>query len=174
MRLVAAIVSLAVSFYLLTGLFGAKLGELESFLPPDLGSRSVSASPASDAAYWMKDDLEGALRAGRESGKRVFVDFTGYTCTNCRWMEANVFTKREVEEELSKFVRVKLFTDGIGEVYERQQAFQERTFKTVALPFYAVLEPDGRVVSTFPGLTRNVGEFADFLRRAQVSTPSAL
>ena len=35
-RLLSAILSLAISFYLLTGLFGAKLGELESFLPPDL------------------------------------------------------------------------------------------------------------------------------------------
>jgi thiol:disulfide interchange protein DsbD len=71
-------------------------------------------------------------------------------------------------------VRVKLFTDGIGEVYERQQAYQEQTFKTVALPFYAVLEPDGRVVSTFPGLTRDVAEFADFLRRSQSAPGAAL
>ena len=39
-RVMSAVVSLAVSFYLLTGLFGAKLGELESFLPPDLENSS--------------------------------------------------------------------------------------------------------------------------------------
>jgi thioredoxin-like negative regulator of GroEL len=82
-------------------------------------------------------------------------------------MEANVFVKKEVEEELGKFVLAKLFTDGEGEIYQRQQQFQEQTFKTVALPFYAVIEPDGKTVSTFPGLTRNVNEFVDFLQKSQ-------
>jgi thiol:disulfide interchange protein DsbD len=57
-------------------------------------------------------------------------------------MEANVFIKKDVEAEMNKFVLAKLFTDGEGEVYERQQQFQEQTFQTVALPFYAVIEPD--------------------------------
>ena len=39
-RLMSAILSLAISFYLLTGLFGAKLGELESFLPPEIENNS--------------------------------------------------------------------------------------------------------------------------------------
>ena len=95
------------------------------------------------------------------------MDFTGYTCTNCRWMEANVFPKKEVESEMKKFVLAKLFTDGEGEVYERQQQFQEKNYQTVALPFYAVVEADGKTVSTFPGLTRNTDEFVDFLRKAQ-------
>ena len=167
-RLLSAILSLAVSFYLLTGLFGAKLGELESFLPPDLdGSSARVFGKERDEPAWIKDDLAKALAQAKAENKRVFIDFTGYTCTNCRWMEANVFVKPEVEAEMSKFVLAKLFTDGEGEIYERQQAYQEQTFKTVALPFYAVLEPDGRTVSTFPGLTRNVGEFVDFLRQAQ-------
>lgn len=166
-RLTAAIISLSISFYLLTGLFGAKLGELESFLPPDLGAGRAAAAASPDRVAWMKDDLQGALASAKSQNKRVFIDFTGYTCTNCRWMEANVFIKPEVESEFRNFVTVKLFTDGIGEVYEKQQAYQESTFRTVALPFYAVLEPDGSVVSTFPGLTRDVSEFVTFLRSAR-------
>jgi thiol:disulfide interchange protein DsbD len=81
-------------------------------------------------------------------------------------MEANVFVKTEVEKEMNKFVLAKLFTDGEGEIYERQQQFQEQTFQTVALPFYAIIEPDGKTVSTFPGLTRNTQEFIDFLQKA--------
>jgi thiol:disulfide interchange protein DsbD len=82
-------------------------------------------------------------------------------------MEANVFPKKEVEAEMSKFVLARLYTDGDGEIYERQQQFQEQTFKTVALPFYAILDGDGKIVSTFPGLTRNVPEFVDFLKKAE-------
>jgi thiol:disulfide interchange protein DsbD len=167
-RLVSAIISLAISFYLLTGLFGAKLGELESFLPPDLENSTARVfGKTKDELVWIRNDYEKALEKAKAENKRVFVDFTGYTCTNCRWMEANVFVKKEVEEEMSKFVLAKLFTDGEGEIYERQQRFQEQTFQTVALPFYAIVEADGKIVSTFPGLTRNVNEFVDFLQKSQ-------
>jgi len=167
-RLVSAILSLAISFYLLTGLFGAKLGELESFLPPDLeNSSSKVFGKSKEELTWIDNDLEKALSQARAENKRVFVDFTGYTCTNCRWMEANVFPKKDVEAEMGKYVLARLYTDGEGEIYERQQQFQEKNFQTVALPYYVILEPDGKTVSTFPGLTRNTPEFVDFLQKAQ-------
>ena len=168
-RVMSAVLSLAVSFYLLTGLFGAKLGELESFLPPDLENSSAKffGASAKEDLSWIKNDLGKALAQAKSENKRVFIDFTGYTCTNCRWMEANVFVKKEVEAEMSKFVLAQLYTDGDGEIYEKQQQYQETKFKTVALPFYAVLESDGKTVTTFPGLTRNTQEFIDFLKKAQ-------
>jgi thiol:disulfide interchange protein DsbD len=164
-RLVSAVVSLAVSFYLLTGLFGAKLGELESFLPPDLNK--ASAKTLSDELKWIENDYEGALAKAKAENKRVFIDFTGYTCTNCRWMEANVFPKREVEAELGKFVLARLYTDGDGDVYSRQQQMEEQMLGTVALPYYAIVSADGKVVNSFPGLTRNTAEFVDFLKRSE-------
>jgi thiol:disulfide interchange protein DsbD len=167
-RLVSAIASLAISFYLLTGLFGAKLGELESFLPPETeNSRSFNNSKSVDEPNWINNDFDAALKQAKAENKLVFVDFTGYTCTNCRWMEANMFPKREVEAELNKLVLARLYTDGSGEIYERQQQFQEQTFQTVALPFYAIFDTDGKPVGTFPGLTRNTQEFVDFLRKTQ-------
>ena len=167
LRLASAIISLAVSFYLITGLFGAKLGELEAFLPPDLSNNSSRMFGGGERLQWIKNDYEGALAKAKAENKRLFVDFTGYTCTNCRWMEANVFPKPEVEAEFRNMVLASLYTDGEGEIYERQQQFQESTFKTVALPYYAILDGDGRIIATFPGLTRNVPEFVDFLKKGQ-------
>ena len=168
-RLVSAIISLAISFYLITGLFGAKLGELEAFLPPDLDGvssfRVIGAGK--DELTWIKNDYEGALAKAKTENKRVFVDFTGYTCTNCRWMEANIFPKSDVEAELKKFVLSSLYTDGEGEIYEKQQAMEQEMFGTVALPFYAIVDGNGRTIATFPGLTRNANEFVDFLKKAQ-------
>ena len=120
-----------------------------------------------DELQWMKNDYEGALARAKAENKRVFVDFTGYTCTNCRWMEANMFPRPEVANELKNFVLVSLYTDGEGELYERQQAMEQEMFGTVALPFYAVITPDGRPIATFPGLTRDPLEFVDFLKKAQ-------
>ena len=168
LRLTSAVVSLAVAFYLITGLFGAKLGELEAFLPPDLSKNSSRMiGGGEEKLQWLKDDYEGALAKAKTENKRVFIDFTGYTCTNCRWMEANVFVKPEVEAELKKFVLSSLYTDGEGEIYEKQQKMEQDMFGTVALPFYAVVDANGRTIATFPGLTRNVPEFVDFLKKAQ-------
>ena len=166
-RLLSAILSLAISFYLITGLFGAKLGEIEAFLPPDLEASANRFGGGSDLA-WITNDYPAALAKAKAENRRVFLDFTGYTCTNCRWMEANVFPKTEVAAELKKFVLVRLYTDGDGEVYEKQQQMEQDMYGTVALPFYAVVDSDGRQIATFPGLTRNVGEFAEFLRGATI------
>jgi thiol:disulfide interchange protein DsbD len=168
-RLVSAILSLAISFYLITGLFGAKLGELEAFLPPDLdGTSSFKvAGASSDELTWLKNDYPAALAKAKAENKRVFIDFTGYTCTNCRWMEANIFPKPEVKAELNKFVLSSLYTDGDGEIYEKQQQMEQDMFGTVALPFYAIVDGDGKIIGTFPGLTRNASEFVDFLKKAQ-------
>jgi thiol:disulfide interchange protein DsbD len=81
-------------------------------------------------------------------------------------MEANIFSRPDVGAELGRFVLARLYTDGDGEMYERQQAFQERTFGTVALPLYAVVDGKGNVRSTFSGLTRDPAEFIKFLRKA--------
>ncbi len=163
-RLTAALVTLAISFYLLTGLFGAKLGEIESFLPPDITQNSFLENDSKEKLVWIQNNLEEAKRQAIAENKRIFIDFTGYTCTNCRWMEANIFTRPEVQKELERFVLLRLYTDGEGELYERQQKFQEEKFKTVALPFYAIIQPDEKIIAVFPGLTRDVSEFLDFLK----------
>ncbi len=174
-RLLSALLSLSVGFYLLTGLFGARLGELEPFLPPastegtGLASSSLHGGRGgqSDELTWMQNDYDGALAKARETNTPVFIDFTGYTCTNCRWMEANMFTKAPVRQQLSKFVRLRLYTDGEGAVYEKQQAMQQSRFGTVALPLYAVMDGSGKIVEQFPGLTRSEPEFTGFLHSAQ-------
>ena len=56
-------------------------------------------------------------------------------------------------------------TDGDGELYERQQAFQQAKFNTVALPLYAIVDANGQTVATLPGLTRDPSTFVAFLQR---------
>jgi len=172
-RITVAIIFLAATIWLIPGLFGRQLGELESFLPPEIGNSSPGgtqstsySSPLGDAD-WILNDYEGALVRAKQQNTLVFVDFTGYTCTNCRWMEANMFSRPEVAREMYKFVRLRLYTDGDGKLYERQQKLQQQKFGTVALPYYAIMRPDGSPVSTFPGLTRNASEFVAFLQQVK-------
>jgi len=144
---------------------GATLGEVEAFLPPDESGAGIgSADGRSVELAWIINDHRRALDEAAKSGKLVFIDFTGYTCTNCRWMESNMFDKPAVAASLSQYVLSRMYTDGEGEIYERQQKFQEDRFGTVALPLYAIVDSRGQTVRTFSGLTRSSREFLSFLR----------
>ena len=162
----------AFGIWLGLGLDGRPLGEVEPFLPPRFEDTPAGALAMAergeehDGFRWYTNDLEGALAAAREGGNRVFIDFTGYTCTNCRWMESNMFTVPEVAAQLERFVLARLFTDGEGEVYEDQMDYQRETFGTIALPLYAILDGEGNTISTFLGLTRDRNEFLEFLKAA--------
>jgi len=160
-RLVAVAAGIFLGVWLATGLAGRRLGELEAFLPPaDLSGRANGAELS-----WIVNDYDAALAAARRQNRPLLVDFTGYTCTNCRWMEANMFPKPEVKQELDRYVRARLYTDGRGEPYRGYQEMEQKLFGTVALPYYAVFTPDGRAVLAFGGLTRNSQEFIAFLKQ---------
>jgi thiol:disulfide interchange protein DsbD len=159
-RMLATAGTLALGLWLASGLTGRRLGELEAFLPPaDL----ASAQPEGELP-WILNDYEAALAQAARENRPILIDFTGYTCTNCRWMEANMFPRLDVSRELSRFVRVRLYTDGRGEMYERHQQMEQDLFGTVALPYYAILTPDGTPRVAFGGLTRSADEFIAFLR----------
>lgn len=162
-QMAVAGLSLAIGVWLTTGLAGRPLGELEPFLPPQGDPALAGVAPV--ALSWQLNDFAGSLQNAKAQGKRVFIDFTGYTCTNCRWMEANMFTRPDVRTALSRYVLSRLFTDGDGAMYERQQAFQQAKFNTVALPLYAIVDASGRTVASLPGLTRDPGTFVAFLQR---------
>ncbi len=157
-RLVTTAVAGGVGVWLCTGLAGRPLGGLEAFLPPMAKSARF--------LNWQMNNLPAALAAAQTSSKPVFIDFTGYTCTNCRWMEANIFSRPDVEATLSKFELARLFTDGDGPIYVKQQAYQESRFNTVALPLYVVMSSDGRTLGTYAGLVRDPAVFVAFLEKS--------
>lgn len=183
MRLMFALIALAFGFYLLTGLLGRRLGELESFLPPTTENLSAivpgtgntpGAVSASGELTWITNDYDAALKQAKAENKPIFIDFTGYTCTNCRWMEVNMFTKVPVKEELAKYVRARLYTDGEGQPYEGFQQMQQEQFSTVALPLYAIVNDDGKPLMSFSGLTRDEAEFVSFLKTGQMKFAPSL
>lgn len=145
------------------GLTGARTSALlEAILPPPHYGRGLKASAATNNhADWLRD-YDEALQVARQTGTNVFVDFTGVTCTNCRWMEQNIFILPEVTDKLEQYTKVQLYTDSGAQAQEHQQLQTDR-YGTASLPFYALLTPEGETIATFDGLTRDPDAFAAFL-----------
>jgi thiol:disulfide interchange protein len=167
MRMLTATSFLGLAFYFLTGLFGGNLGEWEAMLPPPAktdGLASAGNSPGNSHGAWLAS-YDDALKKARLENKPVFLNFTGVTCTNCRWMESNMFTEPEVKRGLEQFVLAELYTDRETAEDEKNGQLQAEKFGTVALPLYVIVDPNGNPLAKFPGLTRDRQEFIGFLQR---------
>lgn len=180
LRIIFSIIFFSISFYLISGLFGAKLGELDAFLPPPDYQKIISNEnlkpTASDVnstqvlndlknqEEWL-EDYQIALQASRNENRPLFIDFSGFTCTNCRWMELNMFTKSEVKQLLNRMVKLRLFTDRREEPYLSNKKFQMERFNSIELPLYVILTPDEQIIATST-FTRNLDEFLNFLKKA--------
>jgi thiol:disulfide interchange protein len=161
-RLLCGMAFLAFAISLAPGMSGGKLGELDAYVP--LGSGNLQ---------WMENQYREALDRARREGKLVLVDFTGYACTNCHWMKANMFTRPDIESAMQKFVLVELFNDAGDATSDANQKLEVSKFNTVAEPYYAIMAPDESVVATFPGLTRDPAVFSAFLRKGEAAPASA-
>ena len=176
-RLLVASFFLAMAFSLLPGMFGASLGQLDAYVPAptasvfNLGGRNT----ADGGQVWLKNQYRQALDQARAENKLVLVTFTGYACTNCHWMRANMFPRPQIAEATKSLVMVELYTDGTDKESEENQKLQDDKFKTVAIPYYALMDPDGNVVATFAdGMTTDTQKFLTFLTSRPAGTRAAL
>ena len=133
---------------------GTSLGSVEAFLPPEKST-------------WLQD-YNRALEIARKEKKPIFINFTGVTCTNCRWMEKNMFSRDDVKNSLKPYVLVELYTDRKGKLQandERNQALQQKLTGTVTLPVYVVVNPAGDAVRNFQGSTPDPARFVGFIKQ---------
>ncbi|MBZ5631512.1 MAG: thioredoxin family protein [Acidobacteriia bacterium] len=151
---------LAVS--LLPGMFGAPLGELDAFVPAATGGLAGNTTSAG-GLQWMKNDYRAALERGRQENKLVLVTFTGYACTNCHWMKANMFPRPEIADVAKDLVLVELYTDGSDAASEENAKLEDTKFASVSTPLFVLLDDHENVLAT-SGYTRDTQEFLAFLR----------
>ncbi|TXG35410.1 protein-disulfide reductase DsbD family protein [Seonamhaeicola maritimus] len=145
-RLSLGLLVLAFTIYLIPGLWGAPLKLISGFPPPlnysesphgvgytKLGSGGVSAHEGlpEDAHYGVHDivmfhDYEKGLAYAKKVGKPALLDFTGWSCVNCRKMEEYVWSAPKVLELLKKeYVMISLYVDEKRKPYESEQGISE-------------------------------------------------
>lgn len=180
LRAVFAIMFVTMSIWFMAGMLGKPLpADLEALLPPDnyheiingtVGTSPTSAgldvlgsSEKSDELVWLSNLDEGKALAKKEN-KPLFIDFTGFACVNCRWMEKFMFPKESVRSRFKKMVLVQLYTDRKTEPYVTNQTIM-KTFGSVANPMYVLLAADGTYIAQ-KGYTRDEALFLSFIDQA--------
>ncbi len=153
-RVMLSLPFLIFSIYLIPGLLGSSLGIWDAWLPPKqatdvsvvstLASVGASSSQTSADEGWLSSYEQAVMEAEAE-GVAIFIDFTGYTCTNCRAMESNIFPLASVQERFDQMKLLKLYTDG-GKDAQTNQQLQFKLSGNVALPTYVILDPSTELV----------------------------
>jgi len=161
-RLSLAALFLIFAVSLLPGMFGAPLGELDAYVPAATGGLSGNTTTAG-GLQWIKNDYHAALSRGQQENKLVLVTFTGYACTNCHWMKANMFPRPEIADVAKDLVLVELYTDGSDAASEENAKLEDTRFASVSTPLFVLLDANEHVLAT-SGYTRNTQEFLAFLR----------
>jgi len=173
LRATFAIIFLSIAVALVPGLWNEPLGELDAFLPPRdymnegkvsyFGGSGASNTHA-DLSIWHKT-LDDALKQAKSLNKNIFIDFTGWTCTNCRLMESNMFPKPMVKSRMDKLVKAKLYTDRRKEPEKTNKSIMQEKFGSIALPLYVLMTPQGKIIDKIE-FTRDEKAFTDFLDKA--------
>lgn len=173
--------SLVFAGYVASGFFGNNLNALSGFPPP----KHYSFFAKKD-----KDDLHNNSVLSLEEGKRLakaqnkpmLVDFTGWTCVNCRKVEQNIWTDDAVASRLkNEVVLVSLYADESEKMPETDQYYSENLQKTIntigekwtdfeatsfgkiSQPLYAMVSADGKLLNSPIAFTSSVQDYLDFL-----------
>lgn len=206
LRISLAMLVFVFTVYLIPGMWGAPLKALAGYLPPMythdfnvLGAAASSEKTNSicdDAKYGdflhLPHGLSGyydydqAIACARQQNKPLFIDFTGHGCTNCREMEANVWSDPQVLQRLrDDYVVVALYVDDKTTLPESEwytSSYDNKVKKTIgkqnadlqitrlnnnAQPFYVLLGKDERVLVTPYGYNLSADKFVSFLEEGK-------
>lgn len=200
LRISLSMTAFVFAVYLVPGMWGAPLKAFAGYLPPmythDFNLASVqqgkSSGQCDDPMYedflHLPHGLSGyfdyqqAMACAQQQNKPLFIDFTGHGCTNCREMEANVWSDPHVLQRLKEdYVVVALYVDDKTELPESKwytSSYDNKVKKTIgkqnadlqisrlnnnAQPFYVLVGKDERVLVSPYGYNLDAENFVRFL-----------
>ncbi len=185
-RLISGILALTFMIYLIPGLWGAPLRMISGFPPPEFykewvqpGEKNGGDCPHNLNCY---HDYEAGMEYARQTGKPVMLDFTGWSCVNCRKMEDNVWSQPTVLKKLTNdYVLISLYVDDktplpIDQQYvspfsgkkikttgNKWSDLQSKIFQTNSQPYYVLLDHNGKLLANPRGYTPDVDTYSKFL-----------
>lgn len=186
-RKVLGAIAFLFAVYLVPGLTNTPYANLTllSGFPPPLSYSLYGKNKNESVEPHAKNDFEKAVQLAKEQNKPILIDFTGWACVNCRKMEEQVWTQPEIAALINeKFILTSLYVDdrkklpvnerftykpAIGAekdiitIGDKWATFQSENFGQVTQPLYAVLRPDGKLMTYPVGYTPDVKKYEDWL-----------
>jgi len=185
-RLGWAVPIVIVILLLIPGLKGAPLKLLSGFLPP--GYYSIYSDDTCPLKLECFHDLHEGIAYAKKHNKPVMIDFTGYSCANCRWMEDYVWSKPDVLKYIrEEYVLISLYVDDKAKLPANEQKmskctskkletlgnkwhdYQQCKFGQAAQPYYVLMTPDEEELNKPRGMTRDKDEYIEFLEEGLVN-----
>lgn len=192
-RLILSIIVFSFVVYMIPGMWGAPLKAISGYLPPIesqdfvISSNSVATDGATKSSTISNSNkvynFKEALRLSEQSGKPIFLDFTGKACVNCREMEARVLSNSRVQQILSEnYIVLELYGDTRNPLPESEwvktsggtllktdgkvnsNLLLER-YGVNAMPYYLLLDSKGNPLTAPRGYNLNVEEFIAYLQQ---------
>jgi len=182
-RFFMALVSFAFAIYMIPGLWGAPLKAVSAFAPP-MKTQDFNLDPEHSVKPMFTDYEEGMAYAQLHR-LPVMIDFTGHGCVNCRKMEAAVFTDPSVADIMkNKYVLIQLYVDDktylaeplvvkaqedseetrkLRTVGDKWSNLQSMKFGATTLPFYVLVDPEGRPLERSYSYDEDVQKFQAWL-----------
>lgn len=155
--------------YCLLIINGAPVGKVDSYLPPLV----YPGKEGKTEGLTFLHDYKAALLQAKAENRPIFVNFTGWTCTNCRMVEGEIFPRQEVMRELDKYIRVELYTDNGTPEDNRNQELEQKLTGVVTLPVYVIVSPDGQALRVQQGSNFDATQFAAFLRDGRANSTAS-
>ena len=195
-RLIVAIITLSFTVYLIPGLWGAPLRAISGFPPPDFYKEwtSTTASEGGGGSHSETcphnlncfHDYEEGMAYAQQVGKPVMIDFTGWSCVNCRKMEDNVWSQPAVLKIISEdYVLISLYVDDKTPLPESKQfvststgkkvkstgnkwsEMQSRIYQTNSQPYYVLLDHQGKLLAKPVGYTPDADTYKKYLEEGK-------
>ena len=116
------------------------------------------------------DDIDGAFKAAAESGKPVFIDFTGSDwCGWCKLADKNIFSTSAWTEFSSKVVCLKVDFPRNGRPDVMTMGKREqlaKAFDVKGFPTLVLATADRKALARFSAGHKEAAEFIDEVRKA--------
>ena len=141
-----------------------------AFIPPDFYSISSNNEEQCPLGLDCYKDFDEGMAEAKRLNKPVLLDFTGWSCVNCRKMENDVWRQKKVYDLLqNEVVLISLYVDDRAELSEEEQfvvsyrenhqkeirtigdkwsAFQVINFGYLSQPFYVLISPEYQILNS--------------------------
>ncbi len=182
-RLLLAILVFTFTIYLIPGIWGAPLKLISGFPPPEFYKEwktgTESECPHNLNCFHVYDE---GMRYAKSQGKPVMLDFTGWSCVNCRKMEDKVWSDPAVLKRLmNDYIIISLYVDDKTPLPDDQQHtspttgklirttgnkwsdFQASVYGTNSQPYYVLIDNNAKILAQPHGGMMSIADYLAFL-----------